>query len=226
MAYPLFIPKIWSARILQKLQDTLVYGQSSVVNTDFQGDISSAGDTVYVHGHSSVATAPYTRDTTVLAYEVLTDERRELAISQSDYFGVRHDDLNNAQTQPKLLDSISQDAAYQLAAVQDAYIAGVGKAGAGTTIEGAAGAARQITAANAYTTFLEASVLMDEANIPESGRYAVVPPWLAAELLKDNTYFLQAQGDAVLNGQVGRIANISILKRATACPSGRACTTC
>lgn len=212
MAYPLFIPKIWSARILAKLQDTLVYGQSQVVNTDYQGDISSAGDTVYVHGHSSVTTAPYLRDTTVLAYEVLTDERRELAISQADYFGVRHDDLNAAQTKPKLLDSISQDAAYQLAAKQDSYIAGVGKAGAGTTIEGAAGAARQITSANAYTTFLEASVLMDEANIPESGRYAVVPPWLAAELLKDDVYFLKARGDAVLNGQVGRIANISILK--------------
>ncbi len=55
MAYPLFIPKIWSARILAKLQSTLVYGQSQVVNTDYQGDISQFGDTVYVHGHSSVS---------------------------------------------------------------------------------------------------------------------------------------------------------------------------
>jgi hypothetical protein len=211
MAYPLFIPKIWSARILAKLQSTLVYGQSQVVNTDYQGDISSAGDTVYVHGHSSVSTAPYTRNTTQLVYEILNDERRELAIDQSDYFGVRHDDLDAAQTKPKLLDSISQDAAYQLAAKQDSYIAGVAKAGAGTVIDDA-GVARQITAANAYTTFLEASVLMDEANIPESGRYAVVPPWLAAELLKDDVYFLKARGDAVLNGQVGRIANINIVK--------------
>lgn len=211
MAYPNFIPKVWSARILQKLRDTLVYGQSQVVNTDYEGEISQFGDTVYVHGHSSVSTAPYTRDTTTLNYEVLSDERRSLVIDQSDYFAVSHDDLNQAQTKPKLLDSISQDAAYQLAAVQDGYIANLGVAGAGTVIDDS-GTARQITAANAYTTFLEASVLMDEANIPETGRYAVVPPWMAAQLLQDDKYFLKASADAVLNGQVGRIANINILK--------------
>jgi len=211
MAVNQFIPKVWSARILQKLRDTLVYGQSQVVNTDYQGEISSFGDTVYVHGHSSVSTAPYTRNTTTLAYELLNDERRTVVIDQSDYFGVRHDDLDAAQVKPKLLDSVSQDAAYQLAAVQDGFIADLAVAGAGTVIDDA-GTARAITAANAYSTFLEASVLMDEANIPDAGRFAVVPPWLAAELLLDDKYFLQARGDAVLNGQIGRIANINIVK--------------
>ena len=41
MAVNQFIPKVWSARILQKLRDTLVYGQSQIVNTDYQGEILS-----------------------------------------------------------------------------------------------------------------------------------------------------------------------------------------
>ncbi len=212
MAVNQFIPKVWSARILAKLQATLVYGQPQIVNTDYQGEITEAGDTVYIHGHSDVTVSPYTRNTTTLAYQLLNDERRSITIDRSDYFAVSHDDLDAAQTKPKLLDSVSQDAAYQLARVQDTYISGLGAAGAQGLLEGAAGAARQITAANAYTTFVEAAVMLDEKNIPEAGRYAVVPPWLAAELLKDNTYFLQARGDAVLNGQIGTIAGISILK--------------
>jgi hypothetical protein len=211
MAVTQFIPKVWSARILQKLQATLVYGQSQVVNTDFEGEIREYGDTVYVHGHSAVTVSPYTRNSTTLNYQLLDDERRSIVIDQSDYFAVSHDDLDAAQVKPKLLDSVSQDAAYQLARVQDSYIAGIGVAGAGATLDDS-GTARQITAANAYTTFVEAATLLDERNVPEEGRYAVVPPWMAAELLKDDKYFLKASGDSVLNGQVGRIANIAILK--------------
>ncbi len=212
MAVNQFIPKVWSARILQKLQSTLVYGQSRIVNTDYQGEISEHGDTVYIHGHSDVTVSPYIRNTTTLNYQLLNDERRSITIDQSDYFAVSHDDLDAAQVKPKLLDSVSQDAAYQLARVQDTYLANLGVAGAQGLLEGAAGAARQITAVNAYTTFVEASVMLDEKNIPETGRYAVVPPWMAAELLKDDKYFLKAKGDAILNGQIGTIAGIAILK--------------
>ena len=211
MAVNQFIPKVWSARILAKLQATLVYGQSNVVNTDYQGEISEAGDTVYVHGHSSPTVSTYNRNSTVLNYEILDDERRELPIDQADYFAVKHDDLDAAQVKPKLMDSVSQDAAYQLAAVQDGYISSVGSAGAGGTIDDA-GTARQITAANAYETLLEASVLLDENNVPEGGRYAVVPSWMAAELLKDDKYFLKASKEATLNGQIGTVANLAVLK--------------
>jgi N4-gp56 family major capsid protein len=212
MAVNQFIPKVWSARILSKLRSTLVYGQSQIVNTDYQGEISEHGDTVYIHGHSDVTVSPYIRNTTTLAYQLLNDERRSIVIDQSDYFAVAHDDLDAAQVKPKLLDSVAQDAAYQLARVQDTYVSGLGAAGAQGLLEGAAGAARQITAVNAYTTFVEAAVMLDEKNIPETGRFAVVPPWMAAELLKDDKYFLKAKGDAILNGQIGTIAGISILK--------------
>jgi len=212
MAVTQFIPKVWASRILQKLQSTLVYGQSQAVNTDYQGEISEFGDTVYIHGHSDVTVSPYVRNTTTLAYQLLNDERRSITIDQSDYFAVAHDDLDAAQVKPKLLDSVSQDAAYQLARVQDTFLANLGVAGAGSVLEGAAGAARTINVANAYTTFVEAAVKLDEANVPETGRYAVVPPWMAGVLLQDDKYFLQAKGDAILNGQIGTIAGISILK--------------
>lgn len=211
MSVTQFIPQVWSARILAKLQSTLIYGQGRVVNTDYQGDLSNFGDTVYAHGFSDVTVAPYLRNSTVLSYEELTDERRAITIDQSDYFGVRMDDLDAAQMQPTILDRVSQNAAYQLGSVQDVFIADTMVAGAGATLDDA-GTARTITSANAYTTFLEASVMLDENNVPEEGRFGVVPPWMASQLLQDDRYFLQARGDAVLNGQIGQIAGISILK--------------
>lgn len=210
MSVTQFIPTVWSSRILTKLQETLVYAQPRIVNTDFQGDLSSFGDTVYAHSFSDVSVNPYTRNTTQLVYEELDDERRSVTVDQSDYFGVRMDDLDAAQTKPKLLDQIAQNAAYQLAKKLDTFVSGM-YAQAGQTLDDA-GTARVINATNAYATFVEASVMLDENEVPESGRYAVVPSWLAAELLLDDRYFLQARGDAVLNGQIGQIAGISILK--------------
>lgn len=206
-----FIPSIWSARILAKLQSTLVYGQSGVVNTDYEGEISSEGSEVYVHSFSDVTVNPYTRNSTQLVYEELTDERTVLQITDSDYFGVRVDDLDYAQMRPKIMDAVAQDAAYQLAKKQDTFLAAK-HVDAGATLEGDAGAARVVTAANAYLTFVEASVMLDENDIPTEGRYAVVPPWMAGELLADDKYFLKASNQSVLNGAVGQIAGINILK--------------
>lgn len=204
-----FVPTIWSARIHQKLQETLVYAQSGVVNTDFQGELSNAGDKVFIHSHSDVTVNPYDRDVAI-AYEELDDERRSFEITESDYYGVKVDDIDLRQSQPKWVDSISQNAAYQLAKSQDDFISGM-YTGAGATLDDG-GAALAMTAANAYETFVAASVMLDEREIPTEGRYAVVPPWLAGELLKDDKYFLKASTQSVLNGQVGTIAGISIVK--------------
>lgn len=211
MSVTQFIPQVWSARILEKLQETLIFGQGQVVNTDYQGDLSAFGDTVYAHGFSDVTVSPYERNSTVLSYEDLDDERRAITVDQSDYFGVRVDDLDMAQVKPKIVDRISQNAAYQMSAVQDSFIANTMVSGAGETLDDS-GTARAITADNAYTTMLEASVVLDEANVPEQGRFAVVPPWMASEFLKDDRFFLKNQVQPMLNGQIGQIAGISVLK--------------
>lgn len=211
MSVSQMIPSIWSARILAKLNDTLVFGQPGVVNTDYEGEISGQGSEVYIHSFSDVSVAPYTRNTTVVGYEQLQDARTVLQITQSDYYGVKLDDMDAAQMKPAIMDQVAQDAAYELAKVQDTFLSGF-YVDAGATLEGAAGAARVVDRANAYETFVEASVMMDDRNVPESGRFAVVPPWLAGELLMDNTYFLQARGDAILNASVGQIAGINIIR--------------
>ena len=41
-----FIPEIWAARILASLKKSHIFGQPGVINRDYEGEITQAGDTV------------------------------------------------------------------------------------------------------------------------------------------------------------------------------------
>src|SRR5215217_6756638 len=103
MSLAQFIPSIWSARLMQGLQKQLIYGQSGVVNKDFEGEIREAGDRIHIHSIGDITVSNYTRDTTSVTYQLLTDERRTLLIDQSKYFAFKVDDLDVAQQQPKVI---------------------------------------------------------------------------------------------------------------------------
>jgi hypothetical protein len=207
MALNQFIPAIWSARILKKLEKNLVFGQPGVINTDYQGEITAFGDRVHVHSFADLTIGDYVKNTTTIAYELLNDSRVTLVIDQSKYFAFRVDDVDQAQQHPKIIDAASARASYQLAETADRYLSGrYTEAAAGNII-----AASQFTTANVYTKFVELSVRMDEGNVPSEGRFAIVPPWVAG-LLQQNSSFLSAQPETVLNGAVGQVAGISILK--------------
>jgi hypothetical protein len=207
MALNQFIPAIWSARILKKLEKNLVFGQPGVINTDYQGEITAFGDRVHVHSFADLTIGDYVKNTTTIAYELLNDSRVTLVIDQSKYFAFRVDDVDQAQQHPKIIDAASARASYQLAETADRYLSGrYTEAAAGNII-----AASQFTTANVYTKFVELWVRMDEDNVPSEGRFAIVPPWVAG-LLQQNSSFLSAQPETVLNGAVGQVAGISILK--------------
>ena len=67
-----FTPEIWSAMMLESLKKNLVYGDPSVVNRDYEGEISAQGDTVHIRSISRPTISNYTKGAT-LTYETLTD---------------------------------------------------------------------------------------------------------------------------------------------------------
>ena len=210
MAITNMIPTIWAARLLEKLRKTLVYAQPGVVSRDYEGEISDAGDRVYIHSFADLTISDYVKNTTTLTYEQLTDSRVALVIDQSKYFAFKVDDIDQAQMQPKIIDAASERASYGLSEVADRYVAGL-YTGASTSPDNVI-ETTQFTAANVYQKFVDLSVLMDQRNLPDEGRYAVVPPWVAGLLLLDDKYVLKADPEMALNGQIGRVAGINILK--------------
>jgi N4-gp56 family major capsid protein len=220
MAITNMLPSVWAARILAKLEKTLVFAQPGVVNRDYEGDIRADGDRVHVHSFNDLTIGNYVKNSTVITYEQLTDTRVTLLIDQSKYFAFKVDDIDEAQMRPKLIDAAADRAAYQLAETADRYVSGLytgaSSATPDNTIE-----TTQFTASNVYDKFVDLGVLMDSVNLPAEGRYAVIPPWVAG-LLQKNTTFLNAQSETVLNGEVGQVAGIRLLKSNNVTTTGSA----
>jgi len=204
------LPSIWSARILAKLEKNLVFGQSGVVNRDYEGDIRQSGDRVHVHSFNDLTIGTYTKDSTTITYENLTDTRVTLLIDQAKYFAFKIDDINAAQMQPKLIDAAADRAAYQLAEETDSYIAGL-YTGASTAAPDNTIETSQFTASNVYQKLVDLSTLMDQVNLPAEGRFVIVAPWVKGLLLQNSTFVTAAQPSVVLNGQVGQIAGLNVL---------------
>jgi hypothetical protein len=210
MAITNMLPQIWSARILAKLEKNLVFAQPGVCNRDYEGDIRADGDRVHIHSFNDLTIGSYTKNSTTISYEQLTDTRVTLLIDQAKYFAFKVDDIDTAQMRPELIDAASDRAAYQLAEDADSYVASL-YSGASTSSPDNTIETSQFTATNVYQKFVDLAVLMDQVNLPAGGRYVVVPPWVKGLLLQNSTFVTAAQPSAVLNGSIGQIAGLNIL---------------
>lgn len=211
MAFQNFIPEVWSARLLEHLDKVHVY--SSLMNRDYEGEIKSFGDTVHINQIGNITVKPYT-GADIDDPEELDGEQQNLVIDQANYFNFQIKDIDNAQSNPKLMDSAMQRASYSMNDTLDQYLAGLLAAGvdAGNTL-GSDAAAIVPTAANAYDYLVDLGVLLTEANVPMLGRWVVVPAWYHGLLLKDDRFVGNGTdfNQAVLQGGlVGSAAGFQI----------------
>lgn len=213
MAITNFIPEVWSAQLLSSLKKSLVYGGPSVVNRNYEGEISDSGDTVRITSISRPTVATYTKNSTTITPETLTDANRSLLIDQSKYFAFEVDDIDLRQSRNggALMSEAADEAAYALRDVADQYIAGLYT---GADAGNALGTVAVTSAALAVTQLINLKVKLDNANVPTEGRYVVVPPWYHGLLLASDTFVrVDASGssEALRNGMVGRAFGFDVL---------------
>ena len=196
MAFTNFIPEVWSARLLEHLDNVHVY--SALLNRDYEGDIRTYGDTVHINQIGDIAINDYTGED-LAAPEELDSTMMELKIDQAKYFNFQVKDIDNAQSNPKVVDAAMQRASYNINDVIDNYLAGLLLAGvkSESTIT-----AQTLTSANAYDYLVDLGVLLNEHNVPMLGRWVVIPPWFHGLLLKDERFVGNGTGynQAILQG--------------------------
>ena len=215
MALDSFIPEIWSARLLHNLNKTLIYGQTNVINRDYEGEIKNFGDTVRINSIGRVTVGDYAKNNDMAAPETLTDAQTTLTIDQSKYFNFQIDDIDKIQQYPKLMDAAMQEAAYALANTADQFIAGHYVDVATDNVIGDDTTPEAPTAETAYELLVDLSVLLDENDIPPTGRWVIVPPWYEGLMLKDDRFVKSGVLPAeqrLLNGIVGQAAGFTVLK--------------
>ena len=208
-----FIPTIWSAEVLVSLKDQLVWGQEGVINRNYEGQIKGYGSTVKINGLDGITVGKYTKNTDINAPEVLGENTRELVIDQADYFNFLIDDVDQAQQNPKLMSSAMVEASFALKQEADKYIAKQIATATTNAIN-----FDITTPAQAYDVLVDLSVMLDEKNVPEQGRYVVVPPFFEGLIKKDERF--NATGDSAstavrLNGSIGHVAGFNVIKANT-----------
>ncbi|MCC8098855.1 MAG: P22 coat protein - protein 5 domain protein [Clostridiales bacterium] len=211
MAFTNFIPEVWSARLLEHLDKVHVY--ANLMNRDYEGDIRAYGDTVHINQIGSITISDYD-GTDIGEPEEVDGAQQSLTIDQAKYFNFQIKDIDNAQSNPKLIDAAMQRASYDMNDVIDQYLAQLLVDGcqAGNILYDDSTAVTP-TEENAYDYLVDLGVALSEANVPTLGRWVVIPPWFHGLLLKDPRFVGNGTGynQAILQGgMVGEAAGFEI----------------
>jgi hypothetical protein len=217
MAVDSFIPTLWSAQILQNLHKSMVFGQPGVINRNYEGEIRNQGDTVKINAIGAVTVGTYTKNTDMNAAQTLDSTNTVLTIDKSEYFNFQVDDVDKVQTQPKVMAEAMREAGYALSDAMDTYIGTLWSQVAAANYIGTNGSPKTDlgTVGYAYNYLVDLSVSLSNNNVPQEGRWCVVPPWFEGVMVKDTTHFTlaTAQGeDRIQNAVIGRAAGFTILR--------------
>lgn len=211
MAFDNFIPEVWSARLLDHMDKVHVY--ANLMNRDYEGDIKSYGDTVHINLLGEITINDYSGND-ISAPQELDSTQQNLEIDKAKYFNFMVKDIDNAQSNPKLVDAAMVRASYDMNDVIDQYLASLLLAGvASGNILYSDTTVVTPTSATAYDYLVDLGVKLSESNVPMYGRWVVVPPWYHGLLLKDDRFVGNGTGynQAVLQGGlVGEAAGFQI----------------
>lgn len=207
------IPTIFSKKLQAKFYAKSVLPMVS--NTDYEGEISAQGDKVTVRTVPNITVSDY--DGTV-TYPNVESGKIELVIDKAKKYSFKVDDIQKAQSDIAYWTEASKDASEQMRiAVETDFLANV-VTGATSVVDSAgtnaAGAGTIATSTSVLADILRAGTKLDELDIPEEGRFVVLPPW-AWELLKlSDLKAVHVTGDGtspLRNGQVGMIDRFKVL---------------
>lgn len=218
-----FIPTLWSSKLNAKFYRASVFGD--ITNTTWEGDIKGMGDKVVINNIPTITIQNYTSGTNLI-YEVPTPNIVQLNIDRGRYFAFQIDDVLEYQSQPKLMDVFSGDAAEQMKISIDSTVlfntfsqAAAANRGATAGVNsgsynlGTDTAPITLSAANTLSTLTALASVLDEQNIPESERFLLIDPPTRQWLMQSNLAQAQFMGDStsiVRNGKIGTIDRFTV----------------
>jgi hypothetical protein len=218
-----FIPTIWSAKLNAKFYAASTF--ASICNKNWEGDIANLGDKVIINNIPSMTISDYSVGGN-LSYQTPTPNTIEMVVDRAKSFAFQVSDVLDYQSKPELMSMFSDDASQQMRVVMDstciyrtfsngaaANTGATAGAKSGLFNLGTTGAPVALTAANVLQKVLELASVLDEQNVPDSGRYLLIDPLTRTLLLQSNIAQAYLTGDAtspVRNGLIGRIDRFDI----------------
>jgi hypothetical protein len=217
-----FIPQIWSGKLVEKFYAATVFG--AIANTDYEGEISDKGDQVIIRTTPTMTIQDYEVGLG-LTYETPISANTTLDINNGKYFAFAIDDVDSFQSDIDLMDDWSEDASEQMKIAVDSQVlanlyaginasnkgiaAGVISSGVNLGTTGTNGdAAVLIDKTNILDFIVDMGLVLDEQNVPETGRWLVMPAWMVSTIKKSDLKDASLAGDStsiMRNGLVGMV---------------------
>ena len=225
-----FIPEIWSGKLVEKFYASTVL--AAISNTDYEGEIKNKGDRVRIRTKPTITIHNYDADG-LLGLDRPQGGQVELYIGNGKYFSLILDDVMEVQSDLNILSMWSDDAAQQLKISVDTDVLGGIYGGMTAFNQGAtAGVITQslnlgvkgtpLTVVSKNPTSGQVELLdvlmrmgqaMDEYNIPEVGRWVVMPAWAGRQIRQSELRQAYLSGDSVSmlrNGRLGMVDRFTI----------------
>ena len=210
MAITNFISTVWSENLLKQLDKK--YIGVLHCNRDFEGDIKSQGSIVKICGVGGVTVSDYTKNTDMNAPDTLSDEVCTLRINQAKYFNFQIDDVDRAQSNPRLMDEAMKVAAAALANAADAYVYSLYEDAYVEVSDDA------VTAESIVNHIIDLKTRMMKANVMDSDEIVIeVSPEIAALILKAKIDLGTDNGAALESGVLGKIAGCKVYVSSNVC---------
>jgi hypothetical protein len=223
-----FIPTIWSSKLNVKFYTASTF--ADICNRNWEGDIKNIGDKVIINNIPTLTISDYVVGGN-LTYQTPTPNVVEMALDRAKYFGFNVNDVLEYQAKPNLMDMFSNDAAEQMRIVIDSTCiyrsfnegssanrgstAGVKSLAynLGTEADPIVLNATEGDASNILTKILQMAAVLDEQNVPDSGRWLLLPPRFRTLLMGTRLAQANTMGDdrsMVRNGMIGMIDRFKV----------------
>jgi len=221
MAFESWKPEVIAADVQHQLQKALVYGQPTVCNRNYEGEVQFA-KSVRIVGSGSVTVRDYTQGADMTDPETVLDTDLEMTIDYDKYFNFKISTKDQKQTRIDIMSENNKEAAYAVRDAIDQVIAGMYTDASASNLIGSDASAKtpnltQGDASNVYNLIEDCGVALSNANVPPEGRFMVVPPRFAGLIRKDLKLSYGMAGsvpvqNAVINGLVAKVGNFDIIE--------------
>ena len=218
-----FIPEIWSGKLIENFYDATVL--AAISNTDYEGEIRRMGDTVNIRTQPNITIRDYVKGQS-LTVEQPEAPKLQLLIDKGDYFACVEDDVDRIQSDVKMMDMWSKDASEQMKLKIDRRVLtdilpDIGAFNKGATAGeksasfnlGTTATPVALDKTNVVDLIVDMGTVLDEANVPETDRFLVIPAKMAGLIKKSDLKDASLTGDGTTplrNGRLGMIDRFTL----------------
>ncbi len=208
--YQAFQREVWSQKLNSGLNKNCVMLQC--VNRDYQADADQGASQINIITPLEVTTGKYTGS--IASYGAADSDKRTLKLDQSVYFGFSVPDINQAQTNINILDTIVNKAKNAVEAAIDTYLFGLSADAAASNVLGDETTPRELTSATIYAQFVALAKLLKSSGAITSEKkgWVVIHPDVEELLLlcDEFTNVANLGNNTVSGGSIGKIAGLEV----------------